>query len=154
MYYAVIIGLMVVLPILSAVAEVLLGSTAGWVPLLGKWFVFWGVGIRLGIAGIRQILRPGLTADLLQIKDAASHKLVRELGYGNLAIGATGALSLLLPNWTLAAAMCGGLFYGFAGLQHATTKERSTEENWAMWSDLWLFAVMAVFLALSLLGPR
>ena len=153
MYYAVILLLMLILPAVSVVVEfVLMQGAAGWLPLIGKWVVFWGVGIRLLVAGLRQVIRPGLTADMLGVKDASAHVLVRELGFGNLAIGATGALPLTLPNWTLAAAMCGGLFYGFAGLQHALSKNRTSEENWAMVSDIAIAAVLAVFVGLSL--PR
>jgi hypothetical protein len=152
MYYAVILLLMLVLPVASAVAEFAMSpGAAAWLPLVGKWFVFWGVGIRLLVAGLRQVFRPGLTADLLGVKDAHANVLVRELGFGNLAIGTTGALSLTLPNWTLAAAMCGGLFYAFAGLQHIFSKERSSEENWAMVSDLLIALVLAVFVGASLL---
>ena len=152
MYYAIILLLMLVLPAASTVAEFLLTQgAAGWLPLIGKWFVFWAVGIRLLLAGFRQVFTPALTADLLKIKDPAAHTLVRELGFGNLAIGATGALSLTLPGWTLAAAMCGGLFYGFAGLQHIFTPERSTTETWAMVSDLLIFLLLAVYVGISLL---
>jgi hypothetical protein len=153
MYYAVILLLMLVLPAVSVVAEFTFTQGAtGWLPLIGKWLVFWGVGIRLLLAGLRQVLRPALTADMLGVKDPSANVLVRELGFGNLAIGSTGALTLLLPNWTLAAAMCGGLFYGFAGFQHLFAKHRSSEENWAMVSDIAIFVVLAVFVGLSL--PR
>ena len=152
MYYAVILLLMLILPAASVVAEFTLTQGAvGWLPLIGKWVVFWGVGIRLLLAGLRQVLRPGLTADMLGVKDPSANVLVRELGFGNLAIGTTGALTLTLPNWTLAAAMCGGLFYGFAGVQHLFARHRSSEENWAMVSDLAIFAVLAVYVGLSLL---
>jgi hypothetical protein len=150
-YYAVILLLMLVLPAASVFAEfVLTQGAAGWLPLVGKWVVFWGVGVRLLVAGLRQIIRPGLTAELLGVKDASANVLVREIGFGNLAIGTTGALTLTLPNWTLAAAMCGGLFYGFAGFQHILSKHRSREETWAMVSDIAIFVVLAVFVGLSL----
>ena len=153
MYYAVILLVMLVLPAVSVVVEfVLTQGAAGWLPLIGKWVVFWGVGIRLLVAGLRQVIRPGLTAELLGVKDASANVLVRELGFGNLAIGATGALTLTLPNWTLAAAICGGLFYGFAGLQHVFSKHRTSEEKWAMVSDIAIAVVLAVFVGLSL--PR
>jgi hypothetical protein len=152
MYYAVIVLLMFVLPAGSAIAEyAMTAGAAGWPELIGKWFVFWAVGIRLLLAGGRQLLRPALTSELLQLKDPAAHKLVREVGFGNLAIGATGTLSLPLPAWSLAAAMCGGLFLGFAGVQHLSTRHRSTGETWAMVSDLFVFAVLALYVGISLL---
>ena len=153
MYYAVILLVMLVLPAVSVVVEfVLTREAAGWLPLIGPGVGVWGVGLRLRVAGLRQVIRPGLTAELLGVKDASANVLVRELGFGNLAIGATGALTLTLPNWTLAAAICGGLFYGFAGLQHVFSKHRTSEENWAMVSDIAIAVVLAVFVGLSL--PR
>ena len=97
------------------------------------------------------MIRPGLTATMLGVKEPAANGLVREVGFGNLAIGTTGALTLTLPNWTLAAAMCGGMFYGFAGLQHIFSKHRTSEEAWAMVSDIVIFLVLAVYVGISLL---
>lgn len=152
MYFIMIILLMLVLPTGSVLVEALVWhSDASWVELIGKWFVFWGVGIRLALAGGLQVFTPAFTAETLEIKDPKAGVLIRELGFGNLAIGVTGILSLILPMWTLAAALCGGLFYGFAGTQHVFTKKRSTKENWALTSDLFLFVVMAVYLGVSLL---
>jgi hypothetical protein len=152
MYLAMIVLLMLVLPVASAVAEFLMTQgAAGWLALIGKWFVFWAVGIRLAVAGVRQVLTPTFTAELLRIKDKAAHPLVRELGFGNLAIGTTGALTLALPNWTLSAAMCGGLFYGFSGVQHIFSRDRNSAETSAMVSDLFVFAVLAVYVGISLL---
>lgn len=83
MYYAVILLLMLVLPAVSIVAELLLTQgTAAWLPLIGKWVVFWGVGVRLLVAGIRQVIRPGLTAGMLGVKDQSANVLVREVGFG------------------------------------------------------------------------
>lgn len=153
MYFIMIILLMLVLPTGSVLAELLVWhSDASWIALVGKWFVFWGIGVRLAIAGGLQVFTPAFTAETLDIKDPRAHLLVRELGFGNLAIGATGVLSLVLPVWTLAAAMCGGLFYGFAGAQHIFTRKRSAKQTWALASDLFLFSVMAVYVGVSLLN--
>lgn len=152
MYFIMIILLMLVLPTGSVLVEAFVWhSDANWIALIGKWFVFWGVGIRLALAGGLQVFTPAFTAETLEIKDPKASVLIRELGFGNLAIGVTGILSLILPMWTLAAALCGGLFYGLAGTQHAFTRNRSVKENWALTSDLFLFAVMAVYVGISLL---
>jgi len=47
--------------------------------------------------------------------------------------------------------MCGGMFYGFAGLQHIFAKHRTSEETWAMVSDIAIFLVLAVYVGISLL---
>ena len=136
---------MLVLPAVSVIAEFMLTEgAAGWLPLIGKWIAFWSVGIRLLVAGLRQVIRPGLTADLLGVKDASANVLVRELGFGNLAIGTTAALTLTLPNWTLAAAMCGSLFYGLQGCSmcSARTERARKTGRWSRtsrFSSCWPF---------------
>jgi hypothetical protein len=151
-YYAVIILLMAVLPAASMVIEQLAaGGAVQWLTLVGKWFVFWAVGIRLLLAGLRQIVRPALTADLLKISDTGALVLVRELGFWNIAGGLIAALSLPFATWTTPAAVAGMVFYLLAGVQHATVRHRGTDENWAMYSDLWAFVVLALYVGLSLL---
>ena len=81
MYVASVIGLLCLLPVLSTVIEPAVTHVPLGIPLFGKWYVFWAVGIRLLLAGIRQISQPAYTAQtLLGIKDASSHLVVRELG--------------------------------------------------------------------------
>lgn len=80
MYTVVVFAIMLVFPILSILIEQAL-SQHGYMEavIVGKWFVFWLVGVRLLLAGIRQILQPNYTAEkLLGIKDPASHLVVRE----------------------------------------------------------------------------
>lgn len=49
-----------------AVAGATLGSGAWTEPaLVGQWFVFGSVGVRLGMAGPRQIPQPRYTAELI-----------------------------------------------------------------------------------------
>ena len=149
MYIAMILLLMLVLPLGSLLIELLQGGA--WLPLLGKWFVFWGVGARLLIAGIRQLARPGLTTKMLGITDASADFVVRELGFANFAIGITGLASLLCPGWTPGIALYGAIFYALAGIQHAMARHRDTEENWAMGSDLAMAVVLAVYVGAALL---
>jgi hypothetical protein len=113
--------------------------------LVAKWFMFWSVGWRLLLAGARQIAQPEYTArEILGLQSAESSTVIRELGFGNLALGVVGVLSLWLSSWQLAAALAGGLFYALAGINHALQKNRNRLRNVAMISDL--------FVALVLLG--
>jgi len=49
--------------------------------LLGKWFLFWGAGVRLCIAGIRQLVQPRFTAEeIFGFTGEDAVKVVRELG--------------------------------------------------------------------------
>jgi hypothetical protein len=139
---------MLVLPLLSVAAE------AAWIPesdllaVIGRWFVFWSVGVRLFLAWINQVFRPRFTAEgIFGIGDPAAHGLVREVGFGNLAMGTLGMLSLVVSGWVVPAAIVGGLFFGLAGLGHLVRKDRNVKEQVAFVSDLAMFALLAAFVA-------
>jgi hypothetical protein len=62
--------------------------------------------------------------------------------------GSIGLLSLALPGWLPAAALAGGLFYGFAGVGHIFHAHRNKLENVAMISDL-MISVLLICLVLA-----
>jgi len=151
MYLIMIILLMFVFPVISILVEFfVLRNPAGTILLVGKWFVFWGVGVRLFLAGLRQSLTPSFTAEkIFGITDKKSLILVQELGFANLAIGILGICSLFSPSWLTPAAVCGALFYGLAGIRHITSKKNGLEQI-AMISDLFLFVVLLVYVAAAI----
>lgn len=55
MYFIAVIFMTVILPIGSLVIELIARPDVGLVALIGKWFVLWGIGIRLIVAAISQI---------------------------------------------------------------------------------------------------
>lgn len=151
MYYLITWGLMVVIPAASVLIELLVTPGADLVWLLAKWFVFWGIGIRLLTAGMRQVLQPSFTArSIFKIEDAWAEKLVTEIGFGNLAIGFVATISLLLPAFVVPMGLTGGLFLGLAGLKHIGNANRTAEENTARITDL-IIGVLGVGTALLLL---
>lgn len=147
MYVASVALFMFLLPILSVVTEVIANKNhVALIVLVGKWFIFWAIGIRLFTAGSRQIIKPGLTAEgIFGIKDKASWTIVRELGFANVGMGLAGILSLWLASWRPAVALVGGLFLLLDGISHVTNK-RNFEENVAMYSDLFIGLIMTVYL--------
>jgi hypothetical protein len=146
MYYGMIAALMVALPIASILIESMLPGAAPLVHLVGKWFAFWAVGVRLLLAGSRQIFNPAFTAEtIFETRDPGALKIVPELGFANAALGMTALLTLLFPAWLLPVAVCGGLFFGMAGVKHIFNTHRNRMENVAMASDLWIAAVMAIY---------
>jgi len=148
MYLAVILLLMLVLPLGSLVAEVHWNADADLVFLIGKWFVFWGVGLRLLMASLKQIINPAFTAEtIFGVIDHKAQSLVQEIGFGNLSIGMLGVLSLFAPQWIVPAAIIGCLFFGLAGLKHLLERARNRSRTIAMASDLWLFFVLAFYLS-------
>src|SRR5690242_1106947 len=112
MYLAAVILLMHVLPAVSVALEALrTPGGADLMALIGKWFTFWAVGARLFLAGVTQSLRPKFDAQsIFDIKDQGALAIVREVGFGNLAIGALELASLIKPHWVAPAAIAGGLY--------------------------------------------
>jgi hypothetical protein len=62
MYFAAVVMLMLVLPLASAAVEAVLLVVPDPMFLIGKWFTFWAVGVRLFLAGLMQVFRPQFTA--------------------------------------------------------------------------------------------
>jgi hypothetical protein len=130
-----------------------LHSTAPLLFLIGKWFTFWAVGVRLFIAGIRQTIRPEFTAhEIFKLEGNAAFPLVREIGFGNLSMGILGVATLIKSEWLLAGALVGGLYYGLAGLMHIFARERNLNENVAMISDMAVTIVLLGYFGANLLG--
>lgn len=143
MYYVIVAAFMFVLPLLSIGTEARLAGNALPFALVGKWFVFWSVGVRLFTAGVRQVLQPEYTArEILGLKTDEPLLLVRELGFANLSIGLIALLALAFPAWRIPAALAGGLFYGLAGINHILQPHRNQLENVAMVSDLFISLVL------------
>jgi len=64
MYLAAIVLLMLVLPAGCVIGQIVWsGGAADVMLLVGKWFVFWMVGVRLFMAGVRQVAQPQFTAE-------------------------------------------------------------------------------------------
>jgi len=150
MYLAMLLLLMLVLPVVSVVLEAAVFGSADLPFLIGKWFVFWGVGLRLLLAGIKQAAQPSFTAEkIFGISDAKVLPLVQEIGFGNLAIGLLGIATILQPAWIAPAAVVGCVFFALAGFGHLGRSARNRKENVAMVSDLGLSLVLAVYLAMQ-----
>jgi hypothetical protein len=148
MYLISVVLLLFVLPAASVAADALLRGSPDIVFLIGKWFVFWGVGIRLFLAGLRQVMQPQFTAEsIFGLKDRAAHTIVRELGFANLSMGTLGLLSLAYAGWIVPAAIVGGLYYGFAGLGHLVRNNRNAQEQTALVSDLLICLFLGAFVA-------
>ncbi|MFD2140941.1 DUF6790 family protein [Ancylobacter oerskovii] len=148
-YFATLLLTMVILPIVSIASELAgNGTLIGFFAIASKWFVFWAVGVRLLLAGLMQLIKPGYTASaILGVDDVRAHVLVQELGCANLAMGAAGLLSLLISSWVFPVAFVGAAFLGLAGLNHMRRPERNLRENMAMASDLVAaFILFAAFL--------
>jgi hypothetical protein len=146
MYIAIVALTMFVLPAASLLIDHALHSATPVTLLIGRWFVFWAVGVRLGLAGLRQLFQPAFTArQIFHMHGDEALPLVRELGVANVATAVVALASLAVPSFVLPVAISAAIFYGIAGVRHLLERDRSLNENIAMVSDLVLFLVLAIF---------
>jgi hypothetical protein len=147
MYFVTVILLLVVFPLASVGIEAFRSeSPVAYILLIGKWFVFWAAGVRLFVAGIRQVLQPSFTAvEIFSIHEPKALAIVRELGFANLSLGLLGFCSLWHKEWVVPAAIVGGLYYGLAGLGHVARGRKNANEYVAMTTDLLAFVVLLAF---------
>ena len=150
MYVTSVLALMLVCPLISILAQIVLAdhSAIGDAPnliVVAKWYVFWAVGVRLLSAGLRQIFQPRYTVEkIMGLKSGDSLFFVRELGFANVSMGSVGVASLLAPPWLTPAAMLGALYYGLAGFSHSFHGNRNKLQNLAMASDLFAALVLVI----------
>jgi len=146
-YVVIVLLIMLVLPAFSVVRErYFLGNDAGLLLLIGKSFVFWGVGIRLASAGVHQALNPKYTAErLLSLKTSEPWLVVRELGFANIAIGTVALGSTVAPHWLTPAAVAGAIFYGLAGANHFAAKNRNRLQNVTLLTDLFACGILCAY---------
>jgi hypothetical protein len=143
------ISFLFIFPLLSVAFEHYLDHSAVSGDLLGKWFIFWAVGIRLFTAGIKQASNPEFTAtQIFKFNSRESYIVIRELGFANMALGTMGILSVINEQWRLIAAITSGLFFGLAGVQHLLKKPVSQNEWIAEIYDLLVFAGLVIYVML------
>jgi hypothetical protein len=118
--------------------------------LIAQWFVFWAAGARLFLAGLRQLAQPRFTSrDIFGIASDDALPIVRELGVANLATGTVGLLSHWRHDFVLPVALVAAIFYGLAGIRHLFQPHRTFNENVALVSDLFLGALFALWIGLT-----
>jgi hypothetical protein len=120
MYFIVVIMLLLVLPAASVILESTISAHGSSIMgLIGKWYVFWAGGVRLLLAGLRQVSQPRFTAsEIFDLDNVKAFPIVREIGFGNLAMGTLAICTIFRGAWLVPAAMVVCLYYGLAGLGH------------------------------------
>ncbi|MET0735927.1 MAG: hypothetical protein ABWY55_09865 [Microbacterium sp.] len=153
MYFAFVLLTTVVAPLVSGlIAGIATGWEDGPLHVFGLWWVFWGIGVRLLIAGISQISRPSFTSkEILHIDAPEAAQIVQELGFMNLSIGLAAVISLLVPSWAPAIGLAGGGFLLLAGIRHIGKKGKNAKEWTAAATDL-IVGVVGVAFAIGALA--
>jgi hypothetical protein len=147
LYFISVLLLMLLLPLISVIINMYQDVLPFSLLLAGKWLIFWAIGVRLFIAGIRQATKPAFTAQqIFRISGSDSFPVIRELGFANICLGLIGIVSILRPDWRMPVAMAGGLYFGLAGMLHVFKKLDSRNEVIALISDLYIFLIMLFYL--------
>jgi hypothetical protein len=145
--YLIVVSLMTfILPAAGWIIEHLTSGPSLSFTLFGKWFIFSAVGLRLFLAGIRQITKPAFTVkEIFHIDNPDCFPIVIELGFANLCFGLVGLVSFFRPEWRVVSAFASGIFYALAGLLHLIKKPAGTNEKFALWTDIIIFVILCLY---------
>ncbi len=150
MYIAVVLLQTLVLPLVFGIGHLVLQGGEP-IPVIGSWFLFWGVGTRLLLAGVHQVQKPEYTVQgILGAANADAAHIAQELGFANICMGLAAVVAFTRPEWWVVGAIPGGLFLLLAGLRHVTKPGKDRDELVATWTDLLVGVAMIVLIAWQL----
>lgn len=140
-YLVTVVASVVVMPVVSIAAACASGGSERVLDVAFRWFVFWAIGIRLLMAGVRQAVQPSFTArEIFHLASPDAEVIVRELGFANICMGLAASISGFVPAWRTEAAFAGGLYFGIAGAMHVWKRPATGNEWIALVSDGVIFA--------------
>jgi len=117
------------------------------VAVLAKWFLFFAVGIRFLLGGIRQVVRAKMkTGEIFYIERKSCCPIVKELGFANLSFGAVAVVSLYVPSWRIVSAFSSSFYYGAAVLNGFFGKPASANEIFIRVSNGCIFVILLILL--------
>ena len=150
LYTAQVLLLLVVAPVVATAADTAMAGRS-LLEAASFWFVFFG-GVRLLIAGLSQVVRPGFTVEEVlgqRRGNPGANYVVQELGFANIGLGLLGIIGPWL-GWAPAGALALGAFLLLAGVRHVAKTGKAAKEWVATVTDLAFSVVLLVILALSL----
>jgi hypothetical protein len=108
--------------------------------------LFWAVGARLFIAGVRQVAQRSRNSRPRAFSRSRTARHSRLCASSALpTCRQVGLASLAVPARVVPAAIVGGLFYGLAAAGHTFRGKRNFKEQTALISDIFAFVILAVF---------
>ncbi len=138
--------LMIVLPVCAILVETIFWKTSADPALIAKWFIFWGLGVRLFIYGAIQLFKPAFAAfRIFRLRNKGSIPVIKELGAMNISVSAIAILSFFNEDIFRAASIPGCIFFGLAILRHLTGKEENNKEIISLITDLIMFVVSLLY---------
>lgn len=147
-YLITVLATTLILPLTFAAGASRYTPSAPYLDRLETWFLVYAVGLRLLVAGLRQLIDPMFTLQkIFLIDDARSAKIVQELGIHNIALGSAALACVISQSSTLTIELMAGLFFGLAGILHLSRPNRSFNQTVAMISDI-VIALTLLFFAI------
>ncbi len=135
------------MPLCSIIIELIYKKDSPDPGLIGKWFIFWGLGVYLLASGIVHMVRP--LADLNRFygsKDQVARGMVRKLGIAKITMGVAGILSLFNGQLLEITALMTVVYFGMTTLWYFLRKADPAYEAFTLVSDLMLFSTSLLFL--------
>lgn len=124
-----IIAFFYVLPLITICADIFIFKQTNIPKIILKWCIFYGIGLRLFTAGLKQALSPKFTAKtIFEVTDEKAFPIVRELGFANICSGLIGILSLFVVSFRLPIAIIGIIYFSLALLQHLIRRNKNHTE--------------------------
>ena len=141
------IALIAILPIAAAATESRFDQASLTWTIYWKWFIFWGVGIRLFFKGVKLASTPQFTGlSLSSFKNRESYLLLLELGFANMALGSMGILSVINDQWRLIAAIAGAIYFGLADMLRLLKKPAGRHERVALVYNVLVFVGLVAYM--------
>ncbi len=117
--------------------------------LIGKWFLFWALGVSAFTAALMQMFNPSYTANLLSVS-INDFIIIKELGYANFSMGILSILSLKWKTFRQPAAISYGMFMLFCMANHLTRLgDINIDEIISTVADLWAVIIAVLVIARS-----
>ena len=142
-----VILLMIALPLICIITEHLISAEPIDPVLIGKWFMFWGMGVQLFLTGLLGYL----ALRIASLKNWTDTRTAYFSGIGdskllNIAVGVLAMLSLYFNRFREATAIAGGIFFGLRAFGRLIRKSDLGGESLLILSDLFLFCMILLYL--------
>jgi hypothetical protein len=138
--------LLAILPLLSVAGEQHFVNASISIILLGKWFLFWTIGVRLMVKGFAQVIRSVRNGNSSLLNRDETGDFTKMLGLAKMALAGMGFLCVVNDQWSLLATITVGVYLGLTGFQHDFKRPTTTRGWMSMSYDFLVFTVIAVCL--------
>ncbi len=130
------------LPFITAIAIHYATTTPINGLLLGRWFVFWTIGVRLMVAGLTEVMSSRRQGNIIFLQGSESGEYRKIIGYLKILLAALGFLCMIKAQSSLIAALTAGIYLGLTGFRHDFKKPCTAIEWLYLGYDIIVFFVI------------